>query len=147
MTKAPQDPQSLRHELEGNAQVNAAARFWTIIQAQELQENPHLRPNQASDFGDDRRKIALIGLVGRRVVRLIFGVLLREVTRRPGVFSQAVASLADGMVAEIGENLQAFPIEERIRAFTGLTQVLASGMQIGLAAPDEAESEAEEPGR
>jgi hypothetical protein len=138
MINGHKTPQSLKEELEANAQVNAAARFWMLAQAQELAENPGLKTGLGSTtMADERRRIALINLVGRRVVRLMFGVLLREVSARPGVFTAAVAALANGMALEIGENLQAFSFDERLRALTGLTQQLAAGMQIGLAAADD----------
>lgn len=118
-----QDPRELRDQAAGlnNAQINATARFWWLCEAQEKGEN------------QDADRILLTGLVGRRIVRLMFGVLLKEVAREPGMFTPLVAALANGMVREVGESLQAFPFEERVRAFEGLSRELAAGLEIALA--------------
>lgn len=104
-----------------NAQIGATARFWSLCEAQERGEHP------SAEYG------VLVGLVGRRFTRLMFGVVLQELTRRPGLFTRAVASLANGVVREVGEALQVFPFVERVNAFNGLARQLSEGLQIGFA--------------
>lgn len=129
------------HDLESNSQISAAGRFWQLCMAMEMSAQPKLRPTpSAPTFLEDRRVLALVGCAAQRVVRLVFGVVLRDITRRPEVFSQAMAVLANSMAYEIGDNLSSFPLDERVRAFEGLSAKLAEGLQIGLAvAGDEVE--------
>lgn len=116
---------ALRHlgDQLDNAQITASARYWQLCGAQEISEHR----------GVDKR--VLVGLIGRRIVRLMFAVLVRELTRNPGAFTPHVAALANGMVREVGESLNAFPFEERVRALEGLTAQLAAGLGIGLKDP------------
>lgn len=104
-----------------NAQIGATARFWSLCEKQERGEHP------SAEYS------VLVGLVGRRFTRLMFGVVLQELTRRPGLFTQAIAALANGIVREVGEALQAFPFAERVNAFNGLARQLSEGLQIGFA--------------
>lgn len=113
-----------------NKGLTASSTFWQVCEKIESGEHPNTE-----------RRI-LTGLIGRRAVMLLFGVLLRDLTRRPGEFTPQVAALANGMVREVGESLQVFPFEERVRAFEGLTRQLAAGLQIGLAFPGDAEQDA-----
>jgi hypothetical protein len=101
-----------------------AARLWEVCKTIERAANPSA----------DAR--VLTALIGRRVVMMTYAVLLQELTRKPGAFTEQVAALANGLVFEIGEQLQSFPFEERVRAFEGLSAQLAAGMQIGLAAAE-----------
>lgn len=103
-----------------NAQIGASARYWGLCMKQEKGEHPSA----------DKR--VLVALTGRRVVMLMFGVLLQELTRTPGVFTTMVAALANGMVREVGANLSQFPFEERVRAYEGLSRQLAEGLEIAL---------------
>lgn len=121
-------------ELDTNAQVTAAGRFWQVCMMIEMGQQPSLRkpPNEPT-FLEDRRIMKLIGHTARRAVSLIFGVILRDVSRRPEVFSQAVGALSSGIVQEVGSALADFPFEERVRMLEGLCAVLAAGMGIGLA--------------
>lgn len=112
-----------------NAQVGATGRFWQLCEAQERGEHPSA----------DKR--VLVGLTGRRIVRLMFGVLLRDLTRTPAVFTLHLAALANGMVREVGECLQPLPFKERLNAFNGLVQQLADGLQLGIAEKAEAAPE------
>lgn len=121
-------------DLDANAQVTAAGRFWQLCMAIEMTAQPSLRkPAAEPTFLEDRRIMRLIGHTGRRAVRLLFGVVLRDVSHRPAMFSQAVAALSNGTVQEIGEMLADFPFEERVRALEGLSAKLAQGMGVGLA--------------
>lgn len=104
-----------------NAQIGATAKFWALCEAQERGEHP------SADYP------TLIGLVGRRFTRLMFGVVLQELTRRPGMFTRVVAALANGVVREAAEALQVFPFAERVNAFNGLVAQMAGGLQIGVA--------------
>jgi hypothetical protein len=103
-----------------NSQITASARYWQLCEAMERGLHP------SADYR------MMVGLVGRRIVALQFSVLVREMTRRPGLFTEMVAMLANGMTREIGESLAAFPFEERVRALEGLTAQLAAGLGIGL---------------
>ena len=127
------------HDLDSNAQITAAARFWQLCMAIETGAQPSLRkPPHEPTFLEDRRIVRLVGHAARRAIRLIFGVVLRDVSHRPEMFSQAVAALTNGMVQEIGEMLADFPFEERVRALEGLSAMLAQSMGIGLAdAPED----------
>lgn len=104
-----------------NAQIGATARYWALCEKQERGEHP------SADYP------MLVGLVGRRFTRNMFGVVLQELTRRPGLFSQAIASLANGVVREVGEALAVFPFAERVNAFNGLARQLSAGLGIGFA--------------
>jgi hypothetical protein len=104
-----------------NAQVGAAGRFWQLCEAQERGEHP------------TASKRVLVGLVGRRVVKVMFGVLLRDLTRTPELFTSHIAALANGFVREVGESLQPFGFAERVSAFNGLVRELAAGLQVGVA--------------
>lgn len=110
-----------------NKGLTASSAFWQVCENIERGEHPQV----------ERR--LLTGLIGRRAVTLLFGVLLRELTRQPGEFTPQVAALANGIVREVGESLRAFPFEERVRALEGLTRQLAAGLQIGLEMPGDAE--------
>ena len=124
-------------ELEANGQVAAAGRFWQLLLAMEMGVQPRLRPTPTEPtFLEKRRIVELIGSAARRAVRLLFGVVLRDVGQRPEMFSDAVAALANNMAFEIGDNLSSFPFEERVRILEGLCQRMAEGLQIGLADPD-----------
>ncbi|HEX5264428.1 MAG TPA: hypothetical protein VFW13_12925 [Phenylobacterium sp.] len=139
MTTNSHEALKLQGDRMDNAQINASARFWQVCESQELAEHPHLRPPKRPllvgvlDSNERLRRATLIAMVGRRILRLMFGVLLRELSRHPEFFTQAVAALANGAVREVGEQLQPFPFEERVRAFNGLTAQLAAGLQIALA--------------
>lgn len=121
-------------ELEQNAQITAAGRFWQLCMAQEISADPTLRrkPGEPT-WLEERKAVKLVAAAGRRVVRLMFGVVLRDVAGRPGMFTPAMAALANSMALEIGENLQAFPFEERLRILEGLTRQMALGLEVGFA--------------
>lgn len=145
MLQTPKINGSASAELDANAQVTAAGRFWQLCLAIEMGVQPRLRPTPSEPTFLEKRRIAeLIGAAARRAVRLMFGVVLRDVSSRPEMFSDTVAALANNMAFEIGDSLSSFPFEERVRILDGLTQRLAQGLQIGLREPDEP-AEIEEP--
>jgi hypothetical protein len=97
-----------------------AARLWAMCAAAERAEHPSV---------DGR---ILTGLIGRRATRMIYLVLIRNLTRRPADFTPFVAALSNGIVREVGESLADFPFEERVRIYEGLTAQLAAGLGIGV---------------
>ncbi len=111
-------------------QSGPAARLWEICRAIERGGNPSV----------DAR--VLTALVGRRMVMMIYAVLLQDLIKKPGEFTAQVAALANGFAFELGEQLQCFPFEERVRAFEGLSAQLAAGLQIALVDPAAAADQA-----
>jgi hypothetical protein len=112
-----------------NAQIGATRGFWNLCQKQEAADNP----------GAGKR--VLTAQTGRRFTKLMFAMLVQDLTRDPGRFSELVAALANGVVRETGECLATFPFEERVRAYEGLSRQLAEGLGIGLAEAAEPESD------
>lgn len=106
-----------------NRQIGATRGFWNLCRAQEKAENP------------TAGKRVLTALTGRRFTRLMFGVLLQDLTRAPGEFTEQVAALANGVVREVGECLAVFPFKERVAAFNGLADQLSAGLGIKVEPP------------
>lgn len=75
---------------------------------------------------------AINSVVARKATQMLFACLLRDLTARPEDFTASVAAMANGFVAEVGDNLAAFPFEERVRAFEGLSRALAASLQIAV---------------